>query len=701
MSEANRFWGQAPRWSILPLCAVAAIPSYGFAQELAASGEQDDTVYLGEIIVSATGYEQNVADAPASVTVIDAETLEAGAFTSLTDALASVPGLNVGGAPNETDIQIRGMPGDYTLILVDGRRQSTRDARTNGTKGIEQSYIPPISAIERIEIVRGAQSTLYGSDAMGGIINVITKPVPEEWTTSVKVETTLQEDSNYGNSGQVGFYTAGPLLDDRLGAQLWGRYYTRGEDSYLGGVMGLKEGSLAGRLTFAPTDNQEFAAEAGVERLRHGATEGQSDDRNRYRYHDRVHWALSHEGDWDRFSSEVSLYQEIATRRTFDFDTGTNAYVEDPRSPKITNTTLDAKLSGGSQWLGDHFTVLGLQWRGQKLVDHNPGLRDEADRNYSVSQTSIYLEDEWDLSNSFTLTTGLRAEKHSEYDLALSPRIYGVWNANPNLTVKGGISTGFKAPDIREIAPGYASTTGGRNCVYGGANPTCAVKIGDPNLKAETSTNFEVGFDYNNLNNFHASATFFRSELRNRIQDAKAYDGNGDPIRWADDPNYLVYYNYNVGRARIQGVELTADYSFTSELDLQATYTFTDSEQLTGDYAGTPLARTPKNSASLRLNWAPEAAPRFSSFIQATYHGEEIEAGLRVDDNGSPINIGGVDARLYDAYTLVDVGVGYDITDSVKLNAVIYNVADKRVDVAGYNSAQEGRRLWVGLGMQF
>ncbi|MGO4840407.1 TonB-dependent receptor plug domain-containing protein, partial [Rhizobiaceae sp. 2RAB30] len=151
-------------------CLAAVLLSFGaIAQE--AGGQSEGATLLQQIVVTATGFEQNVKDAPASITVITREELEKGNFRDLTDALRDVQGVAVTGVANEKDILIRGLPGAYTLILVDGKRQSTRDARTNGNAGFEQSFIPPVAAIERIEVVRGPMSSLYGSDAMGGVIN--------------------------------------------------------------------------------------------------------------------------------------------------------------------------------------------------------------------------------------------------------------------------------------------------------------------------------------------------------------------------------------------------------------------------------------------------------------------------------------------------------------------------------------------------
>src|SRR3546814_1694072 len=92
------------------------------------------------------------------------------------------------------------MPGENTLIMLDGRRQTTRGTMNRGTGGVQASLIPPLAAIERIEVVRGPMSSLYGSDAMGGVINIITRKVPERLSASVMLGGTVQEDGRYGNS---------------------------------------------------------------------------------------------------------------------------------------------------------------------------------------------------------------------------------------------------------------------------------------------------------------------------------------------------------------------------------------------------------------------------------------------------------------------------------------------------------------------
>ena len=165
-----------------------------------AQNADNDVVQLGNIVVSATGSEQLVEDAPASITVISREDLEKKSYGDVTDMLMDVPGVNITGGGSSSDISIRGMAPAYTMLLIDGRRQNTRETRPNSdNSGIEQGWLPPLQAIERIEVIRGPMSSLYGSDAMGGVVNIITRKVPVEWTGSVRNELTLQEDSDSGN----------------------------------------------------------------------------------------------------------------------------------------------------------------------------------------------------------------------------------------------------------------------------------------------------------------------------------------------------------------------------------------------------------------------------------------------------------------------------------------------------------------------
>ncbi|MFN6885501.1 TonB-dependent receptor plug domain-containing protein, partial [Proteus mirabilis] len=141
------------------------------------------------------------------------------------------------------------------MILVDGKRVASRETRPNSdNSGIEQGWLPPLPAIERIEVVRGPMSSLYGSDAMGGVINIITRKAQKEWNFSLRGDTTLTERKNEGNTGQGSFYAAGPLIDNVLGLKLQGQYSHRGEDRRVDGYNRQITASGGGTLSWTPDE---------------------------------------------------------------------------------------------------------------------------------------------------------------------------------------------------------------------------------------------------------------------------------------------------------------------------------------------------------------------------------------------------------------------------------------------------------------
>lgn len=690
------------RLSVLLLSATA-LCSPAMAQTGA------EPMVLDEIVVTAGGFEQTIRDAPASVSVITAEELEKGSFTSLTDALREVQGVATTGIANEQDIFIRGLPGQYTLILVDGKRQSTRDSRTNGNSGYEQSFIPPAAAIDRIEVVRGPMSSLYGSDAMGGVINIITKPVADTWTGSVTAETTIQGEDGFENSRQLSFYASGPVIADRLGLQIWGRKFDQDASSIDSGPDGSDDHDLSGRLTWQIDDESELLVEAGRTRLTADAYGDLS-----YRDYDRDHWSVTHRGSYGALDTELSILHETGERTTFDRLDLASGFTENLRSPQVKNTVIDGKASQALDWNGRHQLTYGFQFIRNKVSDQNPGAQahlapdDRFDETFSLDQWAVYAEDEWRFRDDLAVTLGLRYNDHEIYGSHVTPRIYAVWDATADLTVKGGISTGFKAPDIRTITPGYALTTGGAGC-SNNTPPSCGVILGNPDLEPEETINFEVGTVYES-GPFAFSATAFHTKFENKLQQIRTDE------KWTDGPQYLagdgnrydydIFRNFNIDEADISGLELAGDWDITPTLSARATYTYTKSEQKGGAFKGLPLARTPEHMASLRFDWATPVTG-LDTWLSANYHGSEVNAGLRTGTNGTPVAWERADsngngildpiAYEYDAYTTVDLGANYQINDSATLNIAVYNVLNKEIRATEFNTVMEGRRLWLGV----
>ncbi|THF64728.1 TonB-dependent receptor [Pseudothauera nasutitermitis] len=220
---ASRRGAEAP--SLRP-CAAALLVAFSTVA-LAQESERR----LDDVVVSAAGFEQKITDAPASISVVTQEELTRKPYTTLIDAIRDLEGVDVGETSDKTGqktISMRGMGSDYTLILVDGKRQNNHgDIYPNSFAGNQFNHIPPLDAIERIEVIRGPASTLYGADALGGVINIITKKDITKWSGSITYGRTFQSNSDFGDDKTTDFSIRGPILPGKLGISLRGSRYER------------------------------------------------------------------------------------------------------------------------------------------------------------------------------------------------------------------------------------------------------------------------------------------------------------------------------------------------------------------------------------------------------------------------------------------------------------------------------------------
>ena len=663
--------------TLLLASACAAAPTLAFAQSQQASQVDD-------VVVTASTRAQSVARAPASISVVTSEQLENKAYVDLFDAVRDVEGVSVSGGSNFQDILIRGLPGAYTLTLVDGRRQSTREARVNGNGGLEQSFTPPVGAIERIEVVRGPMSSLYGSDALGGVVNIITKKVPARWGGSVGADYVSQENGRSGDWHQGQFYLAGPVVSEKLGLQFWGRSLNRDEDHIYNapsstGSMGSDEYNLAGRIAWTPTTSQEILLQLDTAKIERTSTAGLTvapTGRSVRNDHNRDSASLSWNGDWSWGTSAVSVMREEAQRVTYTAD-ATGSLIRGGRAPEITNTVWDALFNvplNGTP-LGDHNLVFGGQVNQNKLVDVNPGARNNVAATFEVWQRALFVEDEIGLTDDLALTLGLRWDDHKRYGDHWSPRAYLVWMPSETLTLKGGVSTGFRAPDLRQTVAGWGQVSRGGNM------------YGNPDLTPEKSVTEELGILYDDGEGFNAGLTVFNNDFKDKITRvacplSQCTDG---PNQFGANPTTYL----NVDKAVSRGVEANLKLPLGRDWSLTSSYTFTKSEQKTGQYQGQPLNQLPRHLFTTTVNW--QASDALEAWARVNYRGKESQ----------PITGPSSSSLVAPSYTFVDLGGSYAVNKKVSVYAGIYNLFDKQVGYDDYGYVEDGRRYWLGVGVKF
>lgn len=671
------------------LLAVAVMS----AATAAYAENKDDT-----IVVTASGFAQEMRDAPASITVITKEQLQNKPAANLVDMVKDVEGVSVIGGSLKPDISIRGLSGDYTLIMVDGRRQNSRESRPNGSGGYEAGFIPPVEAIERIEVIRGPMSSLYGSDAMGGVINIITKAVADEWHGSMGMGGIIQESKDYGNSANTDFYVSGPLIKDKLGLQVYGGLNYRREDKLLEGTPRKDDKNITAKLAFTPIEGQKFLAEVGRSTQEHTSTPGKSIDETTTRggivqknnksevHNNRNHWALTWKGDWDEINSEVSVYQENTIRKT---NTGKwNKVSEDwvmayeARQPEVTNTVVDGKVTA---FLPSNVLTVGGQYQYAKLKDDSViKNKQTVTEKMTAEQKALFVEDEFSVTDDLTLTGGLRMDDHEFYGKHWNPRAYAVYKLTDEITIKGGVAKAFRAPTLRELSPNFGTST------QGGA----AIMYGNRDLKPETSVTEELGIAYDHESGFSASATLFNTEFKNKLTSYQVA-GQTDPLTGL---NMFIYDN--VGKANIRGVEMASRIPVAEKWNLNLNYTFTDSERKSDDeklngksLKGQPLEMTPRHMANARLDW--QYRPDMNFYTQANYTGKQVWAAQR---NGAK------QPRERSGITTLDLGMTYQVMPNALLNFAVLNIANEKgddIETNGNWQIDEGRRYWANLKLNF
>ncbi len=689
-----------------------------------AAAEEQRRPETDEIVVTAAGYEQRIMQAPASISVLGREEIEENRATSIAEALAGVEGVDVGAAVGKTGgltINIRGMGSDYTLVLVDGRRQNTAGSVTpNGFGETSSSFLPPVSAIERIEVVRGPVSTLYGSDAMGGVVNIITRQVGERWAGSASANATLQGDDEFGNIYGGNFYLNGPIISDVLGLAVRGSYSEREQSSLtyvnVNGVQTPVSGfgrsstrneiwTLGARLSLKPhedhdlwfdydTANQWYdnsRSQLGTATTAGGYGPALEFNRDQY--------LLAHNWRLGFGELQTTLTQGVTETLGRIIPNGVPG-AGGPRTLENTNTIFDTKLFSS---IGSHTFTLGGQYWDAEMID---GVAPSA---FEHQQWAVFAEDEWRFTETLALTVGARYDSHSTFGDHISPRAYLVWNISDQFTLKGGVSQGFKTPRLEQLTDGINGF---------GAQGTLPL-LGTPTLQPETSTSTEIALFYDNGGSFRANVTLFNNQFEDKISSGTPVTNCTFGVSAADYaagnyattgcvdvgfwPNHATFgQSVNIDEAVTRGVELAMRYNFLENWQINANYTYTDTEQKSGASAGLPLTDTPEHMVNATLRW--NATERASLWLRGEYQSERFRgAGAARTALGD-----------YSDFSLFHLGGAYDITETVRLGATIYNLFDTDFVsllpygnpaspsyAAEYANNQEPRRLWVSLSVDF
>jgi outer membrane receptor for ferrienterochelin and colicins len=636
-----------------------------------ASAEAGDTrtARLDPVVVTGTRTEKRLADSPVRVEIVDAEELRRTHARTLDEALANVPGLQLREVHGKSgqELSLQGLTSDQVLVLIDGLPIA---ASTGSTVDLSQYTL---AEVQRIEIVKGATSAQYGSAAMGGVINVITRRIEPGFSGALRAEAGSYGSQNpSGDRVDIGSHyaqarveggsehwrarLAADVLDDDGFSIAPERWAQQGD--------AVRRMQYAARMEWLPTPQGQLWLEGNHYRQR---------DDSRYEYYAAPNWLPQNKlenvqrnrasggGHWMSASGVRYALMALDERYRGDVDAYSGSARITDRNARLGQRQLSTQVDLPG-WARQSWTA-GLDYRRETLAQTvNGGSELTTDGEVSRDSREVWLQNDVQFAPRLELLLGLRAQDDSDFGGHLAPKIAlraglpmpAAWEGS----LRAAYGQGYRVPNLKE-----------RHYLFDHSALGYQV-IGNPDLDPESSHSWQLGVTATGPRGINAELNLFLNHVRDLIQ---------TDLDNARIENGIALYSYeNIARARTQGVETALRWQATSWLGLNAAYTYTEAKDRD---SGEELTRRPRHMARLGVDL--DAPLRTTLSLRLRHQSRE-----QVDtSNGtSP------------AWTLLDLKLNHDTGRGIDLYAGIDNLFDRQRDFADADdfSPLVGRFLYLG-----
>lgn len=658
-------FSSAPRWLLGGVASLSVAHAAGVA----------DPAALQTVVVSATRSERAIEESTVPISVVSRSEIERTRARTLKQALENVPGLQLREVHGKSgfELSLQGLSGDQVLVLIDGLPIT---ASTGSTVDLSQ-YL--VGEVERVEVVKGASSAQYGSAAMGGVVNVITRRIQPGLGATLEVDagshgrqndsgqraSANQKHARFGlSSGSEAWRLAlsGDVLDDAgfgLRPELWTR---QGDAS--------RRVQLTGRAEWLPRAGRRFWLEAG---------RYSEDDVQRYEYFVPSKYVPQRKSEdiarrrvvlgsqW-RLDGGARL-QAKAVREHYDSETRelSNGYQiarrDSAQQTQHLSTQLELPAWGRQVWM------LGADWHRETLRQTTNGNselqlsgRAQRDSRELFVQNDIFLNDDWEL------LLGVRGQHDSDFGGHAVPKVSlrgtllerGDWRG----VLRASAGAGYRVPNLKE-----------RHYLFDHSSLGYIV-IGNPNLQPESSTSLQLGGTLSLGRRWSLDANLFHNRVKDLIQTDL---GNATSVQ-----GVTAYTYANVARARTAGLEAQLQWQATPALALQAGYTRTHTRDL---QSGGELTRRPRDMARLGADWKLQQDTTFTA--RARYQSDELA------DSAS--------GQRSPAWSVLDLGLGHTLGGGWTVFAGINNAFNRQRDFASASDFGPiaGRFVYVGAKWAF
>ena len=721
--------------AILPLALISAFSHA--AEEKAIEQAEVDTVY----VTAEKQLQQSLGVSRISKDDIDKRPVA----NDISEFVRTMPGVNLTGNTatgqrgNKRQIDLRGMGPENTLILIDGKPVNSRQSERISMRGERNtrgdSNWVPVEEIESITVLRGPAATRYGSGAMGGVVNIVTKKVSKEFKGQVNLYANQPQDSKEGATRRIGFNLSGPIIQDTLGFRIYGNLNKtdadaadinagHGNDS-AAGVEGVRNKDIAGRLQWKISPAQTLILDSSYSRqgnIYNGDTQNSNprsalvnslaDSKAETARLYRSAYSLTHDGAWEWGDTKnVISYERTVNSHLPEGLAGgpEGSYTGlDFVQSRLKNLRFSSEANIPFKLGVDNVLTVGAEFTDSKLDDpasNTQGFKDQgktdafngisATRGGKASQRNwaAYVEDNISLTDKTHLIPAIRFDHNSDSGSNWSPALNFSHQIGENWLVKGGVARAYKAPNLYQTNPDFILYTRGQGCPLNAPNSVRCYYMGNGNLKPETSINKEIGLEFNK-NGWQASATYFHNAYRNKIV-------IGDQlIATSNIGNWLLQWE-NTPKATISGIEGNLVIPLHDTLKWSNNFTYMHKSE---DYQGNPLSLVPKHTINSTLSWTPNE--RFDANLTFTHYGRTKPRGVAVnhlEQKGNPR--AGVAALSSEhsqtqvgSYGIWGINASYNWNKRVAVRGGISNLFDKKLyrTTAGAQTYNEHGRAFYG-----
>ena len=618
--------------------------------------EADSETSIDQIIVTGARTPMDALRTGSAYTVISRDEIERRQARYVSDLLRSVPGMAVshtGVIGAQTQVRVRGSEANHILVLIDGVPQN--DPATGDEFRWEH-----LSAanVERVEIVRGPQSALWGSDAIGGVVNVITQTGSASSGANVYAESGANSTLNIGADGRM-------ISGDWLLSAGFDSLDTDGENISRTGSeddgADLTTASLAAHFG----NPQDFEFRAG---LRLTDATSQTDPT------DFFVTGLPTDGDQETRSDNLSGNIGVAfgahnDRVTYSiradyFDSDHRNFVDGTEGSSTASQRLGFGVQSDIQ-LGSNLLSLALEHEDTEFEQRGAVVFGDPNQDQDMQVDSVVAEYQHNSGDRLTWILGARFDSHSDFDDAFTGKASIAYELSDVTVLRASVGTGFKTPTFTERYGFFPATF-----------------VGNPDLKPETSKSYEIGIGREFADGaFHVQASIYAQQLEDEI--------NGfvfDPV------TFLATAENRDGTSDRSGFELSADWLIGGGFGMAASYTYTDAEEEDATGQNVTELRRPRHSGSVSFDFTNDNN-RFQAFLAAEYGGTRDDIFFPPFPNPSEI-------ISLNNYWLVDASVQYQMTEAITVFARGTNLLDEDYEqVYGFNTP--GIAGYVGLRASF